>query len=198
MKKKPLGRSMRFRALVAWILRPEHPPMLDSCRVDYQLLASPIENIPQHVPANSICECFAILECSRLHMQHTSVHPCGTHRCKSLKLYSLSASLTSFAWYDESLAWTICRIFRSIFGRLLSSLTSSTIPRTFCPKCSPISSKDVSVSSTVSWRSAACNTSESLMPPSDVRMCATPTKIEGNQIHFKLLQLLSSPIGWFM
>ena len=100
--------------------------------------------------------------------------PLGVPLHKSRRLYSLSASFTSLAsWLDVG-AWTICNLFLSSLGRLLSSVTSRTISVTVFPNFFSSSSNVVSVSSTVSWRSAACRTIRSLMPASFVKILATP------------------------
>lgn len=82
--------------------------------------------------------------------------PCGVQRFRSRRLYSLSASLTSLARRLQTGACSICSRFRSILGKVLSSVTSSTTRRTSAPKHSSISENVVSVSSTVSCRRAAC------------------------------------------
>ena len=54
-------------------------------------------------------------------------HPSGVARFKSLRLYSLSANLTSLALCEVWGACSIWRRFRSNFGKDLSSVTSLTI-----------------------------------------------------------------------
>ena len=105
-----------------------------------------------------------------------SSHPAGilSELSKSLRLYSLSASLTSFASGDFLWAVSIWICFRVCFGNVLSSVTSATICFTLSPNTSPISSIVVSVSSTVSCKRAACMTIGSVIFPSLVKMCATP------------------------
>lgn len=83
----------------------------------------------------------------------------GVQRLRSRKLYNLSASLTSLAWWLRCGACTTCRRFLSSFGSDLSSVTSWTILATVVPNTDSSSSKVVSVSSTVSWSNAACITS---------------------------------------
>ena len=81
--------------------------------------------------------------------------PVGVQRFRSLRLYSLSASLTSLAWW---LAWGACSTcwrFLSCLGSALSSVTSWTIRDTVCPKMACSAPMLVSVSSTVSWSKAA-------------------------------------------
>ena len=99
----------------------------------------------------------------------------GVQRFRSLRLYSLSASFTSLAPGLLCGACSTCCRFLSSLGRVLSSVTSSTKRRTCAPKCSSTSSRVVSVSSTVSWSRAACNTTISVIPASWVRIRATPS-----------------------
>lgn len=84
--------------------------------------------------------------------------PTGVQRFRSLRLYSLSASLTSFAWQLQWGACSTCWRFLSCLGRPLSSVTSWTIRATIGPNFASSSAGLVSVSSTVSWSRAACNT----------------------------------------
>uniref|UniRef100_A0A915KLI2 Uncharacterized protein n=1 Tax=Romanomermis culicivorax TaxID=13658 RepID=A0A915KLI2_ROMCU len=58
--------------------------------------------------------------------------------------------------------------------KLLSSVTSATMSRTFLPKFFSNSSKLVFVSSTVSCKMAACKTSPSPTEPSSHKIWATP------------------------
>jgi len=130
--------------------------------------------------------------------------PAGVLRFKSLRLYSLSASLTSLAWRLQSGACSTCCRFLSCLGSRLSSVTSSTIRATMGPNAASSSASEVSVSSTVSWSTAACRgggadqwrrkkrqssmfkknlvltcrTSMSVTPPSWLRILATPEKFE--------------------
>ncbi|SVB73413.1 uncharacterized protein METZ01_LOCUS226267, partial [marine metagenome] len=81
----------------------------------------------------------------------------------------LSPSLISAAPSDISLACSICLCFLSIFGKLLSSVTSCTKLQTLSPKLSISSSTVVSVSSIVSCNSAAAKTSgSSTLPISEI------------------------------
>jgi len=77
---------------------------------------------------------------------------------------------TSLQHYDQ---------WRSQYGFI-----SYTAYRTLEPKLCSISSRVVSVSSTVSCRSAACNTSRSVIFASLLNICATP----GEQIYFKIMK----------
>lgn len=81
--------------------------------------------------------------------------PTGVQRLRSLRLYNLSASLTSLAWWLQWGACSTCWRFLSCFGRLLSSVTSWTIRATTGPNLPSSSAAEVSVSSIVSWSSAA-------------------------------------------
>lgn len=122
-----------------------------------------------------------------MHTKITCVHPSGTERCKSRRLYSLSANFTSFARADEPLACTICNRFRSSLASVLSSVTSCTIVLTSSPNSWPISSNVVSVSSTVSCSMAAKITETSDTPPSCVKIWATPLQ-NGKRIVFLILK----------
>ena len=83
------------------------------------------------------------------HMKYSStrswVQPTGLWEVKSLRLYSLSASLTSFASCVRCGACTIWSLFFSSLGRLLSSVTCLTMSVTCLPNLFSNSSKVVSV-----------------------------------------------------
>lgn len=84
--------------------------------------------------------------------------PTGVQRFRSLRLYNLSASLTSLAWWLQWGACATCWRFLSCLGRLLSSVTSWTIRATTGPNLASSSAAEVSVSSIVSWSKAAWKT----------------------------------------
>lgn len=80
----------------------------------------------------------------------SSGHPTGGLLWRSRKLYSLSANFTSLASLLFFGAVSTWRHFLFALGRDLSSVTSATTEWIAFPKFSSISSKVVSVSSTVS------------------------------------------------
>ncbi len=90
-----------------------------------------------------------------------------------MTLQILSAILMSLA---RSGMWGACSTwsrFRSGLGRLLSSVSSTTSAATSGPNSASSSVAVVSVSSMVSWSTAACSTSVSVTPPTRARISAT-------------------------
>src|SRR3984957_7145701 len=83
-----------------------------------------------------------------------SGHSAGWVAVMSFTLQILSAILISLAGGDKFGACSTCNLLRSCLGKLLLSVSSWTMRRTFCPKFSSSSSGVVSVSSMVSCKIA--------------------------------------------